>query len=414
MKQKTPSHKNIFMILMDNSNPEVFYKFVDEGLCPTISKYLLGEKINGKYSKASYSSNIITGLPSTSANSHVSIATGCYARKNNFLYTNFWDLTGKKAKIVESEKISPLAIRRFQTLINNKTKTLMEYFKDSISFHALYKGAKVRYMRTRSLIWNFLPWAIRDDEFLADPNFWKTTFLKFILDFLKIVKRKKKMPGATFMAYLMTDQTSHLFGFDSPEYRSAVSTLDYLLSVLIEGYTKKNGKKIPGLKDLGFLDDIIWVICSDHGSRKIYSDIYIMLGEKVRFDQDLNLSQGLLRKDKKFAKRFENRYHEFDGFIWTTNGLMFLWFSNPSGVNPSVSKSNLDQFKQFYFEEQWRQYVPKKKNRRDDKPIDLIEIFTQLKSIAFAVIPEPISETFMKPKGIEPQEQNEQNVQKEQ
>ena len=107
VQNDNPDSKYLIQILVDHVSPDAFFGLIDKGVAPHISKYILGEKnSNNTYSNAAISRNIVTGYPSTSANSHTSIITGSYAGKNNLLYTTYWNLTGKKPDYVDTEKIS--------------------------------------------------------------------------------------------------------------------------------------------------------------------------------------------------------------------------------------------------------------------------------------------------------------------
>ena len=99
VENSTKNKKHLIQILIDHASPDAFFGWVDKGIAPHVSKYILGEKTEqNTYSNAAISRYIVTGYPSTSANTHVSIITGSYARKNNLTYTNFWDLLGKAPK----------------------------------------------------------------------------------------------------------------------------------------------------------------------------------------------------------------------------------------------------------------------------------------------------------------------------
>ena len=135
--------KHLIQILVDHASPEAFFGWIDKGVTPHISKYILGaKKEDGTYANATISRNIVTGYPSTSANSHTSILTGSYARKNNLIHTTYWDMLGKVPKFHDTEKISLKGLKEMNYLhINPLCKTLFEYTDNSASFHALNRGA---------------------------------------------------------------------------------------------------------------------------------------------------------------------------------------------------------------------------------------------------------------------------------
>ena len=93
VKKNNIKPRYLIQILVDHASPDAFFGWIDKGIAPHISKYILGEKTEkNTYSNATISRNIVTGYPSTSANTHVSIITGSYARKNNLVYTIYYNL----------------------------------------------------------------------------------------------------------------------------------------------------------------------------------------------------------------------------------------------------------------------------------------------------------------------------------
>ena len=77
--KKPDQEKHLFAFLLDHATPSFFFDYVDKGMAPHVSKYILGEKTkDNTYSNATISRHVVTGFPTSSANSHTSILTGSF------------------------------------------------------------------------------------------------------------------------------------------------------------------------------------------------------------------------------------------------------------------------------------------------------------------------------------------------
>ena len=391
---KTTTHDHnpsryIIQILVDQASPEAFFGWMDKGIAPHISKYILGEKTaQGTYSKATICRNLITGYPSTSANSHTSIITGSYAGKNNLLYTTFWNVRAKKPEYVNTEKISLSGLKDMNRKhINPACKTLFEYMDDSASFHAIHRGATYKLLTLRSIIFKFLPLLLKvkrshgseGEEPTALPQFWKKLFEDNIISYLTRIQEKAEMPEATFIVYLFSDSMGHKYGFQSEEYRTAIELLDYFIQCIVEGMEDKKGNHIPGVKELGYLDSIIWNFCTDHAARPVERDKFVMVNSLARIDLGLDLIDGENDNLKKILKRVKKNYAQINGFSNVGGELWHGWFGGPYGTSR-------EDFARFYGENYFRNLQPKLKDAKET--VDLIEHLSSQDYIQFVIIPE--------------------------
>src|SRR6056297_724711 len=228
--------KHLISFLLDHTSAEFFFRFVDEGHAPHVSKYILGDKNpDGTYSNATICRNVVTTYPSSSANSHPMILTGSFAGKNDLISGQYWNLLGKKPKYVITDKAGLTAIKKYnEKLLSQECKTLFEYFEDSASFHAVNRGANFKILTIPKIITRFLPLLLKmrkkDDPGavspIADPELNRELFRKNILDILERTEENNHLWQAMFVVFLLTDQNAHKFGYDSKEYREAIEILD--------------------------------------------------------------------------------------------------------------------------------------------------------------------------------------------
>ncbi len=333
--------KYLIQILVDQASPKWFFYWIDLGIAPNISKYILGEKTkDNTYSKATISRNIVTGYPSTSANTHVSIITGSYARKNNLTYTIFWDLLGKVPKFVNVERASLKALKEINSFrINPLCKTLFEHTKDSASFHMIHRGARVKMFTLKTILFKFLPLLVKvkrlmkegDEGPFENPEFWRAFLRKNISSFLKKAQKQKKFPLATFIVHLLTDESAHRAGFNSEKYKQALMVLDYIIECLVEGIDIKKEKKeeithFQGLKELGLLENIIWNFCTDHAGREVFRDKFVFINSLARVDLGLNLIDGEDKEYEVYIKSLKGNLSKINAFTITSRELWHSWF----------------------------------------------------------------------------------------
>jgi type I phosphodiesterase/nucleotide pyrophosphatase len=386
--------KYLISFLVDHASPRSFFDLIDDGEAPSVSKYILGEKTKDNlYSKASISRNFVTGYPSTSANTHVSIMTGSYAGKNNLLYATFWDLSGKKPVYIDTEEISVSLLSDLnEKFINKHSKLLFEYIPDSASFHAINRGARFKLLTTKALLTKFLPLLLKmkskDDPGgvnpMAKPDLWRNVFMSNIGDFLKRIKLENSMPKASFIVFLLTDENAHKFGFDSKKYREAVKILDFFVESIVEGVETPKGH-IDGLKEMGYLDSVVWNINTDHAGRKVNRDKLIFLRENIEVELGLRIIGGEENKVDKTFKKLKKDVSKVNAFATVGSEIFHCWFADSN-------KGDLSSFNYFHPEKNYRSIKPigafSKHLSKDS--VDLIDYLLDKDYTQFVIIPEDI------------------------
>ena len=127
---------------------------------------------------------------------------------------------------------------------------------------------------------------------MASPVFWKRLYQDNISKFLKRILKNNKIPKATFIVFLFSDDMGHRHGFNSKEYQTAIKLLNYVIKCIVEGLEDKKGNFVKGIKELGFLDKIIWNFCTDHAARPVLTDKYVFIDSIIKKDLGLKIIDG--------------------------------------------------------------------------------------------------------------------------
>ncbi|MHA1372249.1 MAG: alkaline phosphatase family protein, partial [Promethearchaeota archaeon] len=392
-------NRSAICFLIDQVSPNVFFRLIDDGIAPNVVKYILGDKLDGeRYSNATISRNIVTGFPSTSANSHTTLLTGSFAGRTDLLDTCFWVLDGRKPKFRDTEAISLSLLKKMnEQYINPDCKMMFEYAESSASFHALNRGANFKLLTQKSLITKFLPLLLKLKKKVSDPaspspfgtpEFWKTIFKDNLSIFLKKAKNEGKLPEITFIVFLLTDENGHKFGYESRQYREALSVLDFFVKCLVEGFHDKKKKRIPGLKELGLLDSVVWCMCTDHAARKVNRDKFVMINSLIEWDLNLRLLEG---RETKYnidtLINLGNRLDQINAFTHVDGELFLCWFGNANG-------DGVKGFSRFHSEDFFRKIQTKRTGKNSIvSTVDLVEYLIQKEFTQFVIIPEPDKST---------------------
>ncbi|MHA1682465.1 MAG: alkaline phosphatase family protein [Promethearchaeota archaeon] len=384
--------RHLFSFLLDHATPNVFFDTVDKGMAPHVSKYILGKRNgNGTYSNATISRHVVTGFPTSSANSHTSILTGAFAGKNDLIFEKYWNLLGKKPKYIETSKITPDALNAFnKKYINRHCKTLFEHVENSASFHLINRGAKFKLFTLSNILRSFLPIFLKMRKTyepgavspIDNPMTWRKLFEEHIPKYLKKAKKAGHLPNATFIIFLLSDANAHRFGYHSDEYKEAVNTLDYCIQLLVEGFDDGKGKHVDGLKELGYMDSIIWNINTDHSGKLIKRDQYVMINAVMEADLGLRLIDGLEEASgEKPFKRLKGDYTAINGFSSINSEHADFWFYDDGDGLPGPAR--------FLGEKFFRSVVPKNDAFRESRePFDLLEYMLSKEYNQMVIIPE--------------------------
>ncbi|MGV9198934.1 MAG: alkaline phosphatase family protein [Promethearchaeia archaeon] len=378
--------KYLIQFLVDHTSPDVFFDIVDRGLTPHLTKYVLGNKSeSGTYKKASISRHLVTGYPSTSANSHTSLLTGCWAGKNDMLHTQYWDFREKTPEFVNVEEMSISALRAMnKDRIYPECKTLFEHTNKSASFHAINRGADVKLLKLTTILFRFLPllWKIKrkshtDQSPINSPQFWRSFFNQNIVKFLQKIDKPSDFPQATFIVFLLSDGNAHKYGFDSEEYEESIQLLDYFIKCLVEGLEDKKGNYIPGLKDLGIYEDIIWNICTDHAGRPIDPSKYVFIDTITDKRLKLNIIENENEEKEDSIDDLNGDLSSIDAFTVCASEQWHCWFGGPEG-------NQSEDFRKFYGTPYFQNY---KRKAGENDSIDLVDYYVHKNYTQFVIIP---------------------------
>ncbi|MHA1819727.1 MAG: alkaline phosphatase family protein, partial [Promethearchaeota archaeon] len=311
-----------FNIMIDDCYGPSLFKFAEEGLIPNIKKYILGKN----NSKAVFCRNCIAPFPASSTNGHTTLLTGCYNARSGVLNASFWKNTcvkniegdiGKQVpEWLQLDKVTLKAFKIWKHAISDEIKTLFQLIPDSISYHIINKGARIKFFNYWKVI-KSLPIYIKmklggSDKIVSDLDFWPA-FLRKMLKKSIIKMNKRGLPQYSFLLFLPSDAAAHYYGFHSNEYKNTLKLLDDLIGMLVEGYDEPKGKgkgkgvkHYKGLKELGYLDKILWVIESDHSSKP--NPHFFDLVKYLRENRDLNVCDA---KYKRIPKNVRKKYPNF-------------------------------------------------------------------------------------------------------
>ncbi|MHA1847746.1 MAG: alkaline phosphatase family protein, partial [Promethearchaeota archaeon] len=426
----------LICFLIDQVTPDVFFNYIDDGSLPNVLKYIVGKKKNGNVRENCVtSSSIVTSFPSTSANCHVTLLTGCDAGRTHILDTCFWIFDDGKPEFRDTGKITFSLLKDMnEKFINREVKTIFEHSTNSASFHAINRGAKVKLLNTRSLITKFLPLFLKLKKKKTDPSvaspfgspeFWKKIFKDNLGKYLLNVKKSGNMPEITFIVFLLTDENGHKFGFKSHQYLEALQVFDFFVKSLVEGFSldgeqegendnepsKGRKKHVPGLKELNLMDRVTWCTCTDHASRPVFNEKQVFINSIVEWALGLRLLEGKEEQINKSLEKLGGDFTRINAFTQVDGELWLCWF----GEGRRDPGTNQLDFSKFHGEGYFRNLCPKNKMRSLDlkkqekklttefansengksrkeqsiKNVDLIDYLINLDSTQLVIIPEP-------------------------
>ncbi|MHA1279894.1 MAG: alkaline phosphatase family protein [Candidatus Helarchaeota archaeon] len=252
----------VFHILVDDAHGDNFFKILLEEpeVMPSIKKYI--------FDRGAYSKNCLASYVASSIPGHTALLTGVFPDRNNVPYAWYWNLEGPSPKKMDLSKVKIKTIKKWNKTISKEIKTTFEYVPDSASFTVVSRGARYKFFTVWKLIWAFILVKLKGVDFLEQElGFWEYMYLTQMKKLLKKI-RKKGLPAYSFIVYPPSDSAAHKYGFDSQQYRTALNLLDRVVKLLIEGDHSDTKKPLLGLKDMGYFDDCMFVICSDHSSQK--------------------------------------------------------------------------------------------------------------------------------------------------
>lgn len=400
VSSKTPKiQKNLMMFLFDDCYHDLFYQLADQGRCPHILKYILGNKqTDGTYANATICKNMITGFPSSSTNSHISLLSGTYARKNNILAAEFWDMTSSRPIPRNLVHTSMKNLRLWNTIMNPACKLLFEHVPNSAAFHAVSRGARVKFVNPRNIL-RYLPEYIRMKKhklhsISADPEFWKFLARNNIPQYLAHAQ-SGELPQASFIVFLLSDEMAHYEGFNSDYYAKSLEILDYFVQLTVEGYTDPKGNHVKGIQELGLFEQMLWCICTDHGSRPVIPDNHYVINQISSMELGWSTVEPW---ESPINQPWKGKYSNIDAFTAVSGGFISYWYGGPTATQ-------LKEYYTFYPESFFLHYeVPETRERQNFHPRkvqNIIEYFLQKPAVEFVLIPTETENAAKKEKLLE-------------
>jgi len=249
--------ETVIQIILDNVKADQFFNLIEKNKLPYIKKYFY-DGIKG----------YMTGIyPAITVPARLTILTGsyhdfykipamhCYERKrnkiHNFASLHQWDIP---------------------FMLGNSVKTIYEQVDGNTVdlFSLLFRGAKYyfpsKWQVIKIYLWHF--YIKKTDIKLAN-----LFSIRKILDIFQKPRRyfgNSDPPKFISVWFFSPDSKFHQYGADSYEYLDNLIDIDNNFKLLIEGDSVRKG-----LKDLGYFDDIIFIISSDHGNYTAKKHVYL-------------------------------------------------------------------------------------------------------------------------------------------
>jgi hypothetical protein len=246
-------------IIIDNLQSDHLFDFANRGLLPNIKKLME----NGIYSK-----NCITDFPPITYPTQVSLITGTltgdYRQEDcHGVPLMNWMGRDQSPPYLRDYTARTMQIFKLNTDIGKRCKTIFEMAgegnKASIA-QFINRGADYFFPeRKTKLAMYYVALGVSRDR--------KKTMVRadsgIVQKLIDIFKKPKKyfknseQPIVSMLWFMTPDILSHFFGFDSPIYKLNIMHIDKVIGVLIET-----------LDQMGYLDETVIAITSDHGSYK--------------------------------------------------------------------------------------------------------------------------------------------------
>ncbi|MFX0072356.1 MAG: alkaline phosphatase family protein, partial [Candidatus Hermodarchaeota archaeon] len=249
----------IILCVIDDVRSKHFFDFIDKGLLPNFKKLME----NGIYSK-----NCITDFPSITYPTQISITTGTYTgdfRKElcHGIPLANWMGRDTKPPFLRDYTAKDMQIYKLNEDIGHNCQTILEMVGDentaSIS-QFLYKGAKYFFpeRKTKLAMYYLILMYLRSTKrIMIRAN---SIITQKLLNTFKSPKKFfdfNEPPLASQICFISSDLLMHVYGFDSKIYKLNLLHIDKVIGYLI--------KK---LDEMGYLNDTVIAITSDHGNYK--------------------------------------------------------------------------------------------------------------------------------------------------
>ncbi|NVM46891.1 MAG: alkaline phosphatase family protein [Candidatus Lokiarchaeota archaeon] len=255
--------KHVIFCIIDDVRSDQFFKLIHDGSLPNLKKLM---------NTGIYSKNCITDFPSLTYPTQVSMLTGTYT--GNYLEefchgvpSFHWMDRNKDPPFLRSYNSigsdERIQVYKLNDDLGNNCKTLFEMVGDgntvSIS-QFISRGVDYLFPERKTkliLYYLLIKHSFNINKYILKAN------LVAVKKLLKTFEKPKKFfetndaPIASNLLFVSSDVMMHLYGFDSELYKLNLLNIDKALGVLLEG-----------LERLGYLNETVFAISSDHGNYK--------------------------------------------------------------------------------------------------------------------------------------------------
>jgi hypothetical protein len=249
----------VILCVIDNLRSDHLFHFIEKGLMPNIKRLMEG----GIYSK-----NCITDFPPITYPTQVSMLTGTYTgdyRKEhchgvplmnwmdrNFVPPSLRDYTAKNMQIYKlNSDIGDKCKTIYEMQGEENTASIGEFINRGANYFFPERKTKLAmYYLVLGVSRNRKKMMIRTDSAIVQK----------LIDVFKKPKRyfqNKDIPVISVLWFMTPDILLHFFGDNSQIYKLNILHIDKVLGVLIDN-----------LKKMGYLDDTVIAVVSDHGNYK--------------------------------------------------------------------------------------------------------------------------------------------------
>jgi len=280
--------KHVIFCIIDDVRSDQFFKLIDNGSLPNL-KQLMSTGIHSK--------NCITDFPSLTYPTQVSMMTGTYT--GNFLEElchgvpsfHWMDRTIDPPFLRSYNSIGSderIQVYKLNDDLGNNCKTIFEMVGDgntvSIS-QFISRGANYLFPERKTkliLYYLLIKHSHNINKYITKANYVAVKKLLKTFEKPKRFFNNNEAPIASNLLFVSSDVMMHLYGTNSDLYKLNLRHIDKALGILFKG-----------LDELGFLNETVFAISSDHGNYKAKA-----LGDFGSFFNENGLDHYHPRKNK--------------------------------------------------------------------------------------------------------------------
>ncbi len=323
------------LCIIDDVRAEHFFHLMEKGFLPNMKNL-----VNGGI----WSDNCITDFPSITYPTHASILTGTYTGDYKHELCHGIPLLNWMGRDTTPPTIRNYASRDLQVYklnddLGKNCQTILEMLgeENTASFAQLInRGADYVFPESKlKLIYYYLilEHARNIKKMIVRANTMVITQLLKIFANPKSYFSTREPPVGSLIWFMMSDVLMHLYGFDSVLYKLNLMHIDRCIGYLVDQ-----------LKKLGYLDQTVIAITSDHGNYRTSHN-----GNLKLFNGKTGLKHHIIRK----PCYGNTNINEFGGvgffnFKSQKSGLTKFWLKPSVGELQHYGSRNIDVFDELF------------------------------------------------------------------